>query len=220
MTAMLCNNFFSTMTVSEFISSFITHRSTPLTASDITRYISSLQASIAGKSVLVIGGAGSIGSQFIYQLLPFKPKSLTVVDTNENGLAELARSIRSDSKLSSCVPGGEGGDVPGGEERERGFLLYPMDFASSTFEKMFKASRHRCGDGGKDGRDGSSGKDGSSGSSGSSSGSKGSCAGVAGVVGGFDIVANFSAHKHVRSEKLLSKDIDSIKALIQSNNNS
>ena len=38
----------------------------------------------AGKSVLVIGGAGSIGSSFIKVLLPFKPASLVVVDTNEN----------------------------------------------------------------------------------------------------------------------------------------
>lgn len=195
--------------INNFISTYITHRPIPLTSSDFLTKQRHLEDSIAGKSVLVIGGAGSIGSQFIYQLLPFKPKALTVVDTNENGLAELARSIRSDSKLSSCVPGGEGG--------EEGFLLYPMDFASSTFEKMFKASRHsrhRSGDGG---RDGSGGKDGSSGdsggrdgSSGSGSGSKGSCAGV---VGGFDIVANFSAHKHVRSEK----DIFPIEALIRNN---
>lgn len=39
---------------------------------------------ISRKTVLVIGGAGSIGSSFIKALLPYKPASLVVVDTNEN----------------------------------------------------------------------------------------------------------------------------------------
>ena len=51
------------------------------------------------------------------------------------------------------------------------FVPYPMDFASPTFEKMFRKR------------------------------------------GGFDVVANFSAHKHVRSEK----DIFSVEALLQNN---
>ena len=47
------------------------------------------------KRVLVIGGAGSIGSSFIRALLPFMPSRLVVVDLNENGLAELTRDLRS-----------------------------------------------------------------------------------------------------------------------------
>ena len=155
--------------MTNFISQHITHRPEPLTASDMAATASQLQSIIKGKSVLVIGGAGSIGSSFIEQLLPFKPGSLVVVDLSENGLAELARTIRSDSKLSACVPGE--------------FLLYPMDFASPTFGKMFKARGRAM-----------------------------SMSSVA-RVGGFDIVANFSAHKHVRSEK----DIYSIEALIRNN---
>ena len=49
---------------------------------------------IEGKSVLVIGGAGSIGSSFIKAVLPFKPAALVVVETNENALAELTRDLR------------------------------------------------------------------------------------------------------------------------------
>ena len=46
-------------------------------------------------AVCVIGGAGSIGSSFIKAVLPFKPSKLIVIDLNENGLAELARDLRS-----------------------------------------------------------------------------------------------------------------------------
>ena len=141
----------------DFISQSITHRQVSLTAEDMSAHVLSLQNSIKGKSVLIIGGAGSIGSSFISQLIQFRPSSLTVVDLSENGLAELARTLRSDYVFSKHVPSE--------------FLLYPMDFASSVFEKMFRARK------------------------------------------GFDIVANFSAHKHVRSEK----DIFSIEALLRNN---
>ncbi len=114
-----------------------------------------LSDKIYNKSILVIGGAGSIGSSFIKAILPFKPKSLVVVDINENALAELTRDLRSTKGL--FVP--------------NDFVPYPMDFASPVFEKMFIK------------RD------------------------------GFDIVANFSAHKHVRSEK----DIYSVEALLRNN---
>lgn len=49
--------------------------------------------------MLVVGGAGSIGSSYIKEILPFKPKTLVVVDINENGLAELTRDIRSTKGL-------------------------------------------------------------------------------------------------------------------------
>jgi len=114
-----------------------------------------LRQRIDGRSVLVIGGAGSIGSSFIKALLRFQPASLVVVDTNENALAELTRDLRS----------GTGLNIPDD------YVPYPMDYSSPVFEKMFRTR------------------------------------------GGFDIVANFSAHKHVRSEK----DIYSIEALLRNN---
>lgn len=122
---------------------------------DIDAHRAELSAEIAGASVLVIGGAGSIGSSFIRAILPFEPAALVVVDTNENALAELTRDLRST----------EGMFVPDD------YVTYPMDFASKVFEKMFTRR------------------------------------------GGFDIVANFSAHKHVRSEK----DIYSVEAMIRNN---
>ena len=138
----------------QFISSHVIKRPSSMFYSEIQNS-NSLTKKIQGKRVLVIGGAGSIGSSFIKALLPFKPASLVVVDTNENTLAELTRDLRSTKGM--YVP--------------NDYVTYPMDFASPVFEKMFRKR------------------------------------------GGFDIVGNFSAHKHVRSEK----DIYSVEALLQNN---
>lgn len=146
-----------------FINTYVTRREESLFLKDIDVNSERLRIAIEGKSVLVIGGAGSIGSSFIRSILPYKPSELVIVDTNENALTELTRSIRSDSLLAPCVP-----DI---------YLPYPMDYSSVTFRRMF--SYHKR--------------------------SSGSC--------GFDIVANFSAHKHVRSEK----DIYSVEALLRNN---
>lgn len=139
----------------EFIAKHVTNRETSMFLADIENNKEALNEKIAGKSVLVVGGAGSIGSSFIKAILPFKPASLVVVDTNENALAELTRDLRSTKGM--YVP--------------NDYVPYPMDFCSPVFEKMFRKR------------------------------------------GGFDIVGNFSAHKHVRSEK----DIYSVEALLQNN---
>lgn len=147
----------------EFINQYVTKRSESMFDADIHDNTAELREKIENKSVLVIGGAGSIGSSFIRALLPFKPAELVVVDTNENALTELTRSLRSSSILSAVMP-----DI---------YLSYPMDYSSITFRRMF--SHHKRSNG----------------------------------THGFDIVANFSAHKHVRSEK----DIYSVEALLRNN---
>lgn len=141
--------------LNQFIAKYVTKRPRSMFLGDIEKNKEKLSEKIEGKTVLVIGGAGSIGSSFIKAVLPFKPKSLVVVDINENALAELTRDLRSTKGM--FIP--------------EDYIPYPMDFATSVFEKMFRSR------------------------------------------GGFDIVANFSAHKHVRSEK----DIYSVEALIQNN---
>ena len=142
------------LNLEQFISTYITKRPISMFSSSISDKKSALHNKINNKSVLVIGGAGSIGSSFIKTLLHFSPSRLIVVDTNENALAELTRDLRS-SFISFPSE----------------YITYPMDFASSVFRKMFRTYH------------------------------------------GFDIVANFSAHKHVRSEK----DIYSIEALLRNN---
>ena len=141
--------------LNSFIAKYVVKRPKSMFLKDIENNHETLNSKIGGKKILVIGGAGSIGSSYIKAILPFKPKTLVVVDINENALAELTRDIRSTRGL--YVPDD--------------FVPYPMDFASPTFEKMFRKR------------------------------------------GGFDVVANFSAHKHVRSEK----DIFSVEALLQNN---
>lgn len=141
--------------LNKFIENHVTNRQTSMFWTDIEKNKDILSKRIKNKTVLVIGGAGSIGSSFIKALLPFKPKTLVIVDTNENALAELTRDLRSTKGM--YIP--------------EDYISYPMDFASPVFKKMFKNR------------------------------------------GGFNIVANFSAHKHVRSEK----DIYSVEALLQNN---
>ena len=143
------------MDLEKFVKENVTGRPESLFAPDIEANADTLRAAIAGKSVMVIGGAGSIGSSFIKALLPFNPSKLVVVDPNENGLAELTRDLRSSASLR--VP-----EV---------FLTYTLDFADPIFEDIMRDH------------------------------------------GGFDIVANFSAHKHVRSEK----DKYSVEALLKNN---
>jgi FlaA1/EpsC-like NDP-sugar epimerase len=140
--------------LNEFISTYVTKRPRSMFEKDISDNHGSLSDAIEGKHILVIGGAGSIGSSFIRAILPYQPSELVVVDSNENALTELTRGLRSSG---SYVP-----DI---------YLSYPMDYSSITFQKMFKVHK------------------------------------------GFDIVANFSAHKHVRSEK----DIYSVEALLRNN---
>ena len=129
--------------ISEFIKNFVTKREKSFFEYDLKNNREKLTKEITGKSILVIGGAGTIGYSYIKEALRYLPSKLVVVDTNENGLTELTRTLRSDSNIT----------VP------ENYLTYPMSFNSEVFYKMFESH------------------------------------------GAFDIVANFAAHKHVRSEK-------------------
>jgi nucleoside-diphosphate-sugar epimerase len=141
--------------INQFISTDITFRSESMFISDIEANREQLQKEIEGKSLLVIGGAGSIGSSYIRAILPFRPSKLVVVDLDENGLAELTRDLR--STWDMFVPSE--------------YRTYSFSFTDPIFARIFREER------------------------------------------GFDIVANFSAHKHVRSEK----DKYSVQALLENN---
>jgi FlaA1/EpsC-like NDP-sugar epimerase len=141
--------------IESFVRTYMTKRPESLLAEDFRRHDAELHRRIDGRRVLVIGGAGSIGSHYVKAILKFHVASLVVVDTNENALTELVRDVRS----STCY------NIP--DE----FITYPVDFGSDVFRKLFAAR------------------------------------------GPFQIVANFAAHKHVRSEK----DVFSIEAMIANN---
>ncbi len=138
-----------------FIREKVTGRERSLLADDFARYDRELHERLDGRRVLVIGGAGSIGSHYIKALLRFNVASLYVADINENGLTELVRDLRSD----------------GGYRIPDEFVTYPVNFGDAVFAKLFRAH------------------------------------------GPFQVVANFAAHKHVRSEK----DVFSIEAMIENN---
>ena len=121
---------------------------------DILTNFNELKKNIFGSNILVIGGAGTIGSNYIKELLVFQPRKIVVVDINENSLTELTRDLRS-SKLLDYKPE---------------LITYPVNLLDDTFDKIFLSEN-------------------------------------------WDIIANFSAHKHVRSEK----DKISIEALIKNN---
>ena len=141
--------------ISDFIRNYVTKRENSFFENDLINNEEKLTKEIKGKSILVIGGAGTIGSSYIKAALRYSPSELIVVDTNENGLTELTRTLRSNSKINVPVS----------------YLTYPMSFNSEVFYKMFESH------------------------------------------GSFDIVANFAAHKHVRSEK----DSFSIEAMVKNN---
>lgn len=106
--------------VEHFISQNITKRNQSFFAADIAQNQDRLRSEVEGKSVLVIGGAGTIGSSFIKAILPFQPKKLVVVDYSENGLTELTRDLRSQNLF-----------VP------KEYITYPFDFGSKIFEKLY-----------------------------------------------------------------------------------
>ena len=61
---------------------------------------------LSGKSVLVSGGAGSIGSELCRQIAKFKPENLIIFDQNESGLYNLEMELRSgypDQKIASVL---------------------------------------------------------------------------------------------------------------------
>ena len=121
---------------------------------DVLSNDSLLLNKINNKNILVIGGAGTIGSSYIKQILKYKPSKITVVDINENGLTELTRDLRSSNLL----------------DYNPKYITYPVNLLSDTFNKVFNSES-------------------------------------------WQVVANFSAHKHVRSEK----DKISVEALIKNN---
>ena len=121
---------------------------------DLKKLINNPKIQFENYSFLIIGGAGTIGSNYIKCLLNFKPKKIVVVDNDENNLTELTRDLRSSDLLDYCPE----------------FYTYPVNLLHTVFDKIFLSDD-------------------------------------------FDVVANFAAHKHVRSEK----DIYSIEALIVNN---
>lgn len=64
-------------------------------ADDMVANDAALREAIAGSRIIVVGAAGSIGGAFVHELIKFSPRTLHLVDINENGLVEVVRGLRS-----------------------------------------------------------------------------------------------------------------------------
>ncbi len=125
------------------LASIATRRNQPLFDEDLRVAHDRVRAALAGKRVLAIGAAGSIGSATVQVILGHGPAALHIVDQNENDLAELVRTLQS---------------RPGGLPVED-FRTFPIDYGSPALRMLLNTD------------------------------------------GGYDLVLNFAAIKHVRSEK-------------------
>lgn len=125
------------------LSSLATGREFSLFQSDIDTRRPEIERVLEGARVLVIGGAGSIGSSTIREISRFQVAALHVVDQNENDLAELLRSLRSSETVLQIAD----------------LRTLPLDYGSVQFRAFVRNE------------------------------------------GPYDLVLNFAAIKHVRSEK-------------------
>jgi FlaA1/EpsC-like NDP-sugar epimerase len=80
-----------------------TQRDESLFAPDWAGQREALRALFEGASVLVIGGAGSIGAATVRRLLGLGPKRIHVIDIDENGLARLTRSIMAEGRPTAEI---------------------------------------------------------------------------------------------------------------------
>lgn len=120
----------------------VTGRQTLFFENDLASRSETVAGILAGRRVLVVGGAGSIGSSTLYQLLRFRPAHLAIVDTAENNLVEVLRTIRACPDMADA-------DV----------AIQPIDYGSPVMARFLAEQKP------------------------------------------FDWVLNFSAAKHVRSER-------------------
>ena len=110
--------------IEAFVRKFMTRRPESLLSEDFARHADELHRRIDGKRMLVVGGAGTIGSNYVKAALRrFAPAAVYVVDIDENQLTELTRELRA----------GDGYNIP--DE----YVTEPIDLGSRLFEKFFRA---------------------------------------------------------------------------------
>jgi FlaA1/EpsC-like NDP-sugar epimerase len=134
----------------------VTRRKRPLFQTEIDLRSDEIADRLRRRRILIIGGAGSIGSATTRLVVDYGPAAVHVIDQNENYLAELVRFLRS-------RPQG----LPNVE-----FRALPLDYGSPIMHRFLQEADRS-----------------------------------------YDIVMNFAALKHVRSEK----DIYSVLQMLDTN---
>jgi FlaA1/EpsC-like NDP-sugar epimerase len=133
------------MFIDDSLAALATGRSASFFSVDMAAHGDELRELNEGKSILVVGGAGSIGAALVREIWEFAPRRIDVVDINENGLSTLARYIRGSRDIAPSIQ----------------FEFNPLDFGDWPMQRHLRDA------------------------------------------GPFDVVYNFAAVKHVRSEKNL-----------------
>lgn len=128
---------------SQSLSSIATGRDESMFLADLARNKNTITEAIAGRKILAIGAAGSIGSNTVFTLCQYAPAIVHIIDQNENALAELVRQYRSSLDMPRI-----------GEMR-----ALPLDYGAVATEMLLSDEAP------------------------------------------YDIILNFAAIKHVRSEK-------------------
>ena len=67
---------------------------------DIVKNMDEIDSKVKNSNFLVVGGAGTVGQSFVKVLASRNPKSIDIIDVNENNLAELVRDLRSSFELN------------------------------------------------------------------------------------------------------------------------
>ena len=110
--------------IEAFVRKYVTKRAESLLAADFAKFSDEMHRRIDGKKMLVIGGAGTIGSNYVKAALRlFRPAAMYVVDIDENQLTELTRELRA----GDCF------NVP--DE----YVTEPIDLGARLFDKFFAA---------------------------------------------------------------------------------
>tara|TARA_B110000014_G_C20124778_1_gene598213 strand:- start:1182 stop:2405 length:1224 start_codon:yes stop_codon:yes gene_type:complete len=99
-----------------------TRRTELLTSKDFKNQKDKVIDTFKNKKILVLGGAGSIGSSFIYEVSKLGLKSIHIIDPNENGLTDLVRNLRSKNEKESSLD----------------LITSPLDFGSKVTEQFIK----------------------------------------------------------------------------------
>ena len=110
--------------IERFVRKCMTKRPVSLLAADFEKFSDEMHQRIDGKRFLVVGGAGTIGSNYVKAALRhFRPSAMYVVDIDENQLTELTRELRA----------GVGFNIP--DE----YVTEPIDLGSDLFARYFRA---------------------------------------------------------------------------------
>ena len=112
--------------IESFVRKAVTKRAESLLAADFAKFDAELHSRVDGRRVLVVGGAGTIGSNYVKAVCRFKPSALFVVDIDENQLTELTRDLRSLADAGSITVPNE-------------YVTEPIDLGSDLFSRFFEA---------------------------------------------------------------------------------